>query len=78
MSPYYLKPHYPIAKLVADQVRAFDSRSNGLLSGFSISAVRTEPMTVRATNLKRPAARRGPERPGEPWLAEYDYTEDYR
>ena len=39
MSPYYLKPHYPIAKLVAEQVRAF-AGVNGLLSDFSISAVK--------------------------------------
>ena len=52
MSPYYLKPHYPIAKLVADQVRAFDPEINWVVVGFFDFCGEIEPMTVRATDLK--------------------------
>ena len=72
MSPYYLKPHYPIAKLVADQVRAFEP-DQWVVLGFYDFCGEAEPMTVRATDLKDL-------QPGEvglivqacAWLAEYD------
>lgn len=72
MSPYYLKPHYPIAKLVADQVRAFEPEQ-WVVVGFYEFDDEIEPITVRATNLKDL-------QPGEvgrivqagAWLAEFD------
>lgn len=72
MSQYYLKPHYPIAKLVADQVRAFEPEQ-WVVVGFFDYCGEIEPITVRATNLKdlQPGEVGMTVRAGD-WLADYD------
>ena len=72
MSPYYLKPHYPIASLVAEQVRAFPEDQTVVVGFFDFGG-EAEPMTVRATDMKdlQPGEVGMTVRAGD-WLAEYD------
>lgn len=77
MSTFYLRPYYPLAARIADQVRALPADQWAVIGFYDLGDGELEPMTPRTTDLSDL-------QPGEvgmlviagEWLAEFDAEQD--